>query len=370
MRVALVHDYLTQFGGAERVLLELRRLYPEAVLYTSLYDPQAFDGRFDGIEVRTSYLQRIPGAARHFRALLPLYPRAFEAFDLRGYDLVVSSTTSFAKGVLVAPGTLHVSYVNTPTRFIWYPQEYASEMTPAALRPAASLVMPWLRRWDRQAAQRPHYLVANSHNVAQRIAQVYGRASDVVHCPVDLAGLEPAAALGDYFLVLSRLLPYKRINLAIEACNELGAHLIVAGSGPDEARLRALAGPSVEFAGFVSDARRRELIAGARAVIVPGIEDFGLVPVEAAAAGRPTVAFAAGGALETVVEGATGIFFREPQARALAGALQALPALHFDVQRMQGHARMFSADVFRSKFSALVERYCNEFANAKLASVP
>jgi glycosyltransferase involved in cell wall biosynthesis len=361
VRVAFVHDYLTQFGGAERVLLEMQRLYPQAPIYTSIYDPDAFDGAFAGLDVRTSYLQRLPGARLAFRALLPLYPSAFESLDLRGFDLVISSTTSFAKGVRVPSGCLHVSYVNTPTRFLWYPQEYSTELTPLLARPALAILQPWLRRWDWDAAQRPHRLVANSRNVAVRIQQTYGRASDILHCPADVSGFDQPAPVGDYFLVMSRLLPYKRVALAIEACARIGARLIVTGVGPDERRLRAIAGRTIEFAGYVSDAQRRALVAGARALIVPGIEDFGLVPLEAAAAGRPTVAFAAGGALETVVEGETGLFFREPDAGSLAQALHALSQEHFDRERMRAHARAYAPDVFRSRLAALIERYLHEF---------
>ena len=368
--MAFVHDYLTQFGGAERVLLELQRMYPLAPVYTSIYDPAAFEGSFSDIDVRTTYLQKIPGAKRNFRALLPFYPRAFESLDLRGYNLVISSTTSFAKGVRVAPGTLHVAYVHTPTRFLWYPNEYVTELTPPLAWPALALVAPWLRRWDLAAAQRPHYLIANSRNIAQRIAQTYGRQSDVVACPADVAGLAREAPVGDYFLVMSRLLPYKRVALAIEACSALGARLIVAGAGPDERRLRTIADPKVEFVGHVDDQKRRQLIAGARALIIPGVEDFGLVPVEAAAAGRPSVAFAAGGALETIVEGETGLFFREPHAHALAQALQALEQVRFDRERMQAHARRFAPEVFRSAFLALIERYLHEFRSRGLHTQP
>jgi glycosyltransferase involved in cell wall biosynthesis len=370
VRVAFVHDYLTQFGGAERVLLEMQRMYPQAPVYTSIYDPNVFAGRLSAIDVRTSFLQNIPGAKRNFRALLPLYPRAFESLDLGGYDLVISSTTSFAKGVRVEPGTLHVSYVNTPTRFLWYPKEYVTELTPPLARPALALFAPWLRRWDFAAAQRPHYLVANSLNVAQRIRETYARASDVLHCPADVDAFAGELPEGDYFLVMSRLLPYKRVALAIEACGLLGARLIVAGAGPDERRLRSIAGANVEFVGHVDDEKRRRLIGAARALIVPGVEDFGLVALEAAAAGRPTVAFAAGGALETIVEGETGLFFREPHARSLAQTLQALAQSHFDRARMQAHAGRFAPEVFRSNFLALIERYLHEFQGGGLQTTP
>jgi glycosyltransferase involved in cell wall biosynthesis len=361
VRVAFVHDYLTQYGGAERVLFEMRRLYPHAPLFTSLYDPHAFEGRLAGVDVRTSFLQKLPGATRRFRELLPLYPRAFESLDLRDYELVISSTTSFAKGVFVGPRTLHISYINTPTRFLWYPQEYAPRLVPPMLRPVLAMFEPSLRRWDLEAAQRPNVLVANSRNVARRIHEVYGRHSEVVHCPVDAAGFEGEVSDGDYYLVMSRLLPYKRVDLAVEACSALGTRLIVAGSGPQEEQLRARAASCVHFAGQVDDEHRVQLIGGARAIIVPGVEDFGLVALEAAAAGRPVVAFAAGGSLETVVEGETGLFFSEPTAQALAHSLQRLPAVTWDRERLRAHARRFAPDEFRTRLAALIERSLEDF---------
>jgi len=357
MRVAFVHDYLTQLGGAERVLLAMRPLYPDAPIYTSLYDRSACGEAFGGADVRTTWLQRLPFARRNFRALLPLYPRAFESLDLRSYDLVISSTTSFAKGVRVRPAALHVCYMNTPTRFLWYPDEYAMEIAPRSARLLLAGLLPPLRRWDYAAAQYPDHIVANSRNVAQRIRDCYGRESDVAHCPVDVAAFAPAPDVADYYLVVARLLPYKRVALAIDAAQSIGARLIVIGTGPDERRLRSTAGLSVSFVGRVNDAERRRLFGRARAVIVPGIEDFGLVPLEAAAAGRPTVAFAAGGALETVVEGETGIFFHEPTATALADALRALRPEEFDPQRLVAHAAQFSPDRFRARLAALIQQY-------------
>jgi len=357
VRVAFVHDYLTQIGGAERVLLHMHALYPDAPIYTSLYDPKVSRGAFDGIDVRTTWLQRIPGARRNFRALLPLYPRAFEALDLRGFDLVLSSTTSFAKGVRVADGTLHVCYMNTPTRFLWYPQEYTMSVTPPLLRPFVRAVLPKMRGWDYAAGQRPHHIIANSKNVAERVRECYRRESDVIHCPVDIEMFAPDSATEDYYLVVARLLPYKRVQLAIEAAAMLGAKLVIVGTGPDERRLRRLAGPGVFFAGRVSDELRRRLYGRARAVIVPGVEDFGLVPLEAAASGRPTVAFFGGGSLETVVEGETGLFFREPTAAGLADALRKLPLEAFDPGRLAAHAARFSPDRFRARLRELLDRY-------------
>ncbi|MBV8082908.1 MAG: glycosyltransferase [Candidatus Eremiobacteraeota bacterium] len=360
MRVAFVHDYLTQLGGAERVLAQLHELYPDAPIFTSLYDRAAVGAPFDSLDIRTSWLQRIPGAPRRFRSLLPLYPRAFEALDLRGYDLVISSTTSFAKGVRVAPGALHVCYMNTPTRFLWYPQEYAFEIVPRMARPALRAALPGLRRWDYSAAQRPNCIVANSENVAARIRACYHRDSDVAPCPVDVQRFTPSTDVGDYYLVMSRLLPYKRVALAVEACNALRAPLVIAGAGPDETRLRALAGPTVRFEGWVDDERRRALLSHARAVIVPGVEDYGLVALEAAASGRPTIAFAAGGSLETVVEAQTGSFFREPTPEALAAALRAFTPESFACERLVEHATRFSPERFRARMRELLERYLAE----------
>jgi len=365
VRVAFVHDYLTQFGGAERVLLEILKLYPEAPLYTSLSDAAIVRDHFSHVDVRASFLQRIPGAPSRFRSFLPLYPAAFESLRLHDYDLVISSTTAFAKGVRVAPHAVHVCYINTPTRFLWYPEEYASPIIPPLLRPFFRLCTPGLRLWDLAAAQRPHRLVSNSQHVATRVREIYRRSSDVVHCPVDAAEFSETVEAGDSFLVMTRLLPYKRVQLAIEACNALALPLIVAGTGPDEKRLQALAGPTISFAGQVDDAQRRRLIQRARALIVAGTEDFGLVSLEAAAAGRPTVAYRAGGALETVVEGETGIFFDEPTSHSLARALQALSAAAFDRARMAAHVKRFSPDLFRAKLAALIEQYLRERQNGK-----
>jgi glycosyltransferase involved in cell wall biosynthesis len=361
VRVAFVHDYLTQFGGAERVLLEMLPLFPDAPVYTSIFAPAAFGGVFDGVDVRTTALQRLPGASSYFRALLPFYPRVFESIDLSAYDLVISSTTSFAKGVRTRPTTLHVCYMNTPTRFLWRQQGYAYDVVPWAARPLFAALVPQLRRWDLAAAARPQRIIANSANVASRIRAIYGRDSDVLHCPASLEGFAPVPLVEDYYLVAARLLTYKRIDLAIEACNSLRAPLVVMGEGPDDARLRELAGPTIRFAGRVDDRDRCRLFARARAVIVPGIEDFGLVPIEAAASGRPTVAFAAGGALETVVEGGTGIFFREPSADALAAALQSLSPESFDRSTLAAHAQTFSPERFRHGLRSLIDRYWTEF---------
>lgn len=350
MRVALVHDYLNQRGGAERVFAHIAAAYPEAPVYTALYDARATGDLVDPARVRASFLNAIPGSARFFRYLAPLYPRAFESFDLRGFDTIVSSTTSWAKGVRVPAGAVHVSYVNTVSRFVFAYDEYVR----------IGLARPIVRRlaeWDKRAAQLPTRLVANSRNVASRIARYYGRESTVLHCPVDLERFTIGRGSGNYFIAASRLLPYKRIDLAIRAAQIAEVPLVVAGSGPDEKRLRSIAAasPWIRMTGYVPDAELNQLLGNALAAIVPGEEDFGLVPLEAAAAGRPAIAFRAGGALETIEEGVTGEFFSEPSAHALAEALRRFDAAKYDPAALRAHAEKFSPQQFVERLRAIVD---------------
>jgi glycosyltransferase involved in cell wall biosynthesis len=353
MNVALVHDYLNQRGGAERVFAHIAEAWPQAPIYTALYDERVVGDLFPADRLRPSYLSRVPFANRCFRALAPLYPRAFESFDLHGFDAIVSSTTSWAKGVRVPPGAIHVCYINTVSRFAFARDEYVPPV-------ARSLIAP-LIAWDSKAATRPTRFVANSHNVAQRIRTHYGRDSDVLHCPVDLDRFSVGSGHGDYFVCASRLLPYKRIDLAIEAAALAGVPLVVAGTGPalDALRKRAR-GTRATLLGFVSDARLNDLVGNARAAIVPGEEDFGLVPLEAAAAGRPTIAYRRGGALETIVDGETGEFFDEPNAESLAAALRSFDPSRYDVSRLRAHAERFSPAQFIERLRAIVERVYRE----------
>jgi glycosyltransferase involved in cell wall biosynthesis len=350
MNVALVHDYLNQRGGAERVFAWFAHAWPDAPIYTALYDERSVGDLFPAARIRSSYLARIPLANRYFRALAPLYPRAFETLDFSGFDAVVSSTTAWAKGVLVPPGAVHVCYINTVSRFAFAYDEYVRT-------PLARPLIDRLIAWDRVAAQRPTRLVANSQNVARRIAQYYGRDCEVLHCPVDVDRFSVGSGSGDYFVAASRLLPYKRIDLAIRAAALAGVKLFVAGTGPAERTLRELArGTTTTMLGFVPDAQLNVLFGDARAAIVPGEEDFGLVPLEAAAAGRPTVAFRGGGARETIVEGKTGAFFDEPTPESLAAVLRAFDPSRFDPQQLRAHAEMFAPQQFIERLRAIVER--------------
>ncbi|MGA8098938.1 MAG: glycosyltransferase [Candidatus Cybelea sp.] len=353
MNVALVHDYLNQRGGAERVFAHIAQAWPQAPIYTALYDERVVGDLFPASRVRGSRLARIPFANRYFRALAPFYPKAFEAFDLLGFDAVVSSTTSWAKGVRVPPGAVHVCYINTVSRFAFARDEYV----PRLARPFVDRLIAW----DREAAKRPTCFVANSRNVARRIHEYYGRDSEVLHCPVDLDRFSVGPGNGDYFIVASRLLPYKRIDLAIAAAAPANVPLLIAGTGPAERSLRERAhGTTTTLLGYVSDARLNELIGKARAAVVPGEEDFGLVPLEAAAAGRPTIAYRGGGALETIVEGETGAFFDEPNAESLAAALRSFDASRYDSQRLRARAEEFSPERFTQQLRAIVERVYRE----------
>ena len=358
MKVALVHDYLNQRGGAERVFAHIARAWPEAPIYTALYDEGIAGNDFPAARVRRSYLARVPLANRYFRALAPFYPRAFETFDLSGYDAIVSSTTSWAKGVRIPSSSIHVCYVNTVSRFAFDYDQYVAGLT------RTPLVRPLVDRlvaWDRAAAMRPTLLVANSRNVATRIRTYYGRRADVLHCPVDVDRFTVGSGEGDYFLIASRLLPYKRIELAIRAAALAGVKLLIAGTGPAQTSLKNLArGTTSTLLGYVPDLQLNELLGKARAAILPGEEDFGLVPLEAAAAGRPTIAYRGGGALETIVEGETGIFFDAPEAESLAAVLKTFDASCYDARRLRGHAEKFAPPQFVHRLRDIVARVYRE----------
>jgi glycosyltransferase involved in cell wall biosynthesis len=354
VRVALVHDYLNQRGGAERVFAHFVRAWPDAPVYTALYDPDAVGDLVPPERVRVSYLDRIPFARRFFRMLAPFYPRAFERFDFRQFDTIVSSTTAWAKGVIVPPGAVHVCYINTVSRFAFAYDAYVGGFGAAVL---ARPVVDRLVAWDRQAALRPTHFVANSKNVAERIRRYYGREAEVLHCPVDLDRFPVGRGDGDYFVIASRLLPYKRIDLAIRAAQLAGVKLLVAGSGPAEGALREMArGTTTTMLGYVDDETLGRTLGAARAAILPGEEDFGLVPLEAAAAGRPTIAYRGGGALETIVDGETGLFFNEPTPESLAAVLRDFDPARFDPQRLRAHAETFGPEQFAARLRAIVER--------------
>ncbi len=358
MKVAIVVSWLNQYGGAERVLEAVHELLPQAPIYTSMFWPEAMPPDYRTWDIRVSWLDRLPFIHRHHQPFLPLYPLAFEGFDLSAYDVVLSISSGFAHGVITPPGTTHLCYCLTPSRFLWtYPayaeREAIGPLANALLKP----ILLWLRQWDRLAADRVDQFIAISTEVQRRIAKVYRRDSALIFPPVDTGRFTQTATAedGDYFLVVSRLIPYKRVDLAVKAFTALKLPLLIAGEGRDRARLEALAGPNVRFLGRVPDAELPGLFARCRAFLFPGYEDFGIAPVEAQAAGRPVIAYAAGGALDTVIEGVTGLFFREPTPEALAEAVCRFNPRDFNPDVIRQHARQFDKRVFQRKLMTLLE---------------
>lgn len=356
MRVALVHDYLNQMGGAEKVLLALHELYPQAPIYTSIYDAKRVDRRFHTMDIRTSFMQRMPLVKRHHQPFLPLYPYAFERLDLTAYDLVISDSSAFAKGVVTRPEALHISYCHTPMRWAWNYEEYVERerlgpMTRLLLTP----FITWLRQWDYATAARVDYFVANSPGVAARIAKFYRRESAFIPPPVDTSRFFVAPQHEDYFLIVSRLIPYKHLDLAVQAFTMLDLPLRIIGEGRDEARLRHMAGRNVQFLGRLPDDEVRMQLAHCRALIFPGEEDFGITPVEAQASGRPVIAYGAGGALATIIEGRTGLFFTRQTPEALAEAVLSFDDAYFDPQAIRRHAEEFDTQRFLRRFSQFVD---------------
>jgi glycosyltransferase involved in cell wall biosynthesis len=351
VKVALVHDYLTEMGGAERVVEAMTTMFPDAPLYTSAFDPEACPA-FVQTDVRTSFVQRLTRRKAGTKALFVLLPAAFRSLDLSEFDLVLSSSSGFAHHVRVRGGAAHMCYCHNPPRFLWQPEDYfrGRPLLRRFLEPALAA----LRRLDREAARRVGRYMANSATVAGRIRAVYGREAAIVHPPVDMSLYKPTDERSGRFLVVSRLLPYKRIDLAVEAATRAGLPLDVVGDGPERRRLEARAGPTVRFLGRLPDGEVRHLLARCTALILPGIEDFGLTPIEAQAVGRPAVAYAAGGALETVEDGVTGFLFREQSPDALAAAIRCAEGEALPADRLRAAAERFDAAVFASRLGSIL----------------
>lgn len=356
--MALVHDWLTGMRGGEKVLLSLARLFPGAPIHTLLHLPGKVHPDLESHPIHTSFVQRLPDVERYYRHYLPLFPAAIRRFDFSRFDLVVSSSHCVAKGVRVPPGVVHLCYCHTPMRYVW--DRYADYFGPGRLplpgRLAMRVVAAWLRRWDVRTAAGVTRFAANSAYVAGRIRRYYGREAEVLPPPVDTDFFTPGppGSPRDYDLVVSALVPYKRIDLVLEAYRGSGRPLKVVGQGPERARLEPGAPAEAEFLGQVDDARLRELYRGARVVLMPGVEDFGIVPVEAMACGTPAIVYGEGGGLESVLEGRTGLVFREPAPAALRAVVDSLQTLGFNSETLRARALSFSRAAFEERLRAFV----------------
>lgn len=361
MKTALVHDWLNQIGGAEDVLETLVAQHPDAPIYTSLYWREKMPAHWEKWDIHTSFIDRLPMAHKRQQLYFPLYPLAFEQFDFSDYELVISNKSGFCHGIVSGPETLHVCYCLTPTRYVWRYHQYAEQenlgrVTRAVLPP----VIHYLRQWDRLAADRVDHFIAISEEVRQRIAKIYRRESTIIYPPVDTTRFEPSNRVDDYYLLVGRLVPYRRVDVLIEAFNRMERPLYIAGTGRDRERLEALAGPTIKFLGYVPDHDLPDLMARCRAFMFPGEEDFGIAPLQAMAAGRPVIAYAAGGALETVIPGVSGDLFCEQTVDAIVDAVEAFDPFSVSVSQVRAHAEQFDTSVFERKMKRFVDQKLEE----------
>jgi glycosyltransferase involved in cell wall biosynthesis len=357
MRVALVHDWLTGMRGGERVLEGVLSLFPAAEIFTLVHVPGSVAPAIEARPIRTSFIQRLPGAPHRFRQYLPLFPLAVRRFDLRGYELVLATSHCVAVGARAPASAAHVVYCFTPMRYAWtFEGTYLGRVPPIGRGPIR-LVLAALRRWDRAAGRRAGHLACISRHVAQRIRQVWDRDARVLYPPVRTTFFRPVddGEVGDAFLCVAALTPYKRVDVAVDACTRLGRRLDVIGTGPELGRLRRRAGPTVRFLGWQPDEAVRQAVTRCRAFLFPAEEEFGIAPLEATAAGRPVIAYGRGALTETVVDGVTGLFFREQTADALVDALQRYEVTGWSPQKIRAHARRFGEEPFRAEMAAFVD---------------
>jgi glycosyltransferase involved in cell wall biosynthesis len=358
MKTAVVHDYFTQMGGAEKVAEELCHMFPSATLVTLVAFQSMLPDTLKTFPIRTSWMQCLPGMEKYYRLFFMLYPYAATSIDLSEYDLVVSSSSSYAKGIRAGNNTMHICYCHAPTRWVWNFDSYSQRegMSPA-IKASTEKLIQLLRDWDMSAAQQPDHFIANSRTTAARILKAYGRTAEIIHPPINVDRFRVSTHPHDgYYLVLSRLVSYKRIDLAVEACSRMNRKLLIVGDGPHKKALMEGAAPCVTFCGRLSDTVVDELIASTRALIFPGEEDFGMTPLEVAASGRPTIAYHAGGALETIIDGVTGTFFNEQTPESLMSAIEAFERESFSPAALRQHAEQFGISVFREKMANFLVR--------------
>jgi glycosyltransferase involved in cell wall biosynthesis len=349
MRIALVHEYLNQFGGAERMLQVLCAMFPRAPIYTLIYDSSATGGVFEGRDIRTSFLQKIPFTRNHHRLFPLLMPVAVEQFDFSEFDIVLSVSASFAKGVITKPKTRHISYCLTPPRFLWdSSQRIVDDFSfPSPIKRLLPPFISYLRTWDQEAAVRVDEFWAISNFIKERIAKYYRKDSTVIYPPVNINKFHISTDIKDYFFMTGRMVPHKKFDIAIRAFNRLGIPLKIAGIGPDYKKLRTLAKGNVEFLGLISDEQLSDYYASARGLVFPQEEDFGIVPLESMASGRPVIAYRSGGAVETVIEGRTGMFFDTQDEEGIIEAVNRFNAGKYDPAECRAQATKFDIKVFR-----------------------
>ncbi len=359
MKIAIVHDWLTNMGGAEQVVINFKEIYKEAPIYTTFYNPSKLDDKLKNIEVKTSHLQKKKMVENH-KKYFPLMPMAFEKFDLNEYDVILSSSSSCAKGVLTKPGSIHICYCHTPMRYAWEKRDEYTEGMGKLKKKLVEILCHYMRIWDVTSSNRVDYFIANSTEVQKRIKKHYKRDSVVINPPVRCNMFNISETDGDYYLVLSRLVGYKRFDLAVQACRELGKKLVVIGEGPEKEKLEKLANENVTFLGRQPDEIVKKYMSECKALLFPGEEDFGIVPVEAQSSGRPVIAYGKGGVLDSVIDGKTGVFFKEQTVESLKEAINKFETMKFDKEEIRKHALEFDESVFQEKIKKFVEEKVEE----------
>ncbi|MEK3721181.1 glycosyltransferase [Paenibacillus sp. FSL H8-0034] len=366
MKIAIAHDYLIQMGGAERVVEVFHHMYPQAPIFTTVFSSNGLLDALKDADIRASWLQKMPGGTNNFKGMLPLYPFAIRDFDFREFDMVLSSSSAFMKSIQVPKETFHLCYCHTPMRFAWDYDTYMQRQSKSnVLKQLLKIYMQQLKTWDQRTSKNVNQFVANSSVVKNRIQNYYNRDSDVIFPPINTSRFHSSATIGNYYLIVSRLVSYKRIDLAVETFSRNGLPLYIVGEGPDLGRLRQLAKSNVKFLGRLEDGDVTKLMAECRALIFPGEEDFGITPLEANAAGRPVIAYQSGGALDTIMPKLNGIFFKRQEIDDLDAAINEVENHAWDVQQIVNHARKFDEKAFMVNFKNYIGKAYEKFREGR-----